>query len=384
MENIINVAIIGAGLSGLSCAKYLEQNKRFKVSIYEKDSRIGGRIKSDKVDGFIFDHGFQVLLPNYPEVQMILGNKEIEVHPFPAGAKINNRYIGDPLRDIHSLIPTLSSGIGSFKDKLLILKLRLEKKAPRNKTAREFLVEYGFSDQMISQFFVPFFAGVFLNKELENSAEFFLFLFKTFAKDYATLPKNGMEDLPKAIAKQLKRTQIHLNTVTSIQDGNTLEINKERAENYDIIVNSSPDKNSNFYEVTTDYFQASKGDLTEERYSSALNLFTNIQYINHIAPVSLVNPNYAPSNKILFSVNCLKQFDIELVKKEFQSLYTQFKFEHMKRYVIKKALPKMDRKDEFALNDDVFRCGDYLESPSINGAILSGRKLAYKIISQYT
>ena len=169
MNKKIDIAIVGAGLAGLSCAKQLEEKENFNITIFEKDNRIGGRIKTDIIDGFTLDHGFQVLLPRYPEVKRCIDLKKIELYPFPAGAKIDGNYIGDPLRDIYSLMPTLSSGVGTMKDKLLILKLRFEESAPETQTAMEYLKEYGFSEEMISKFFVPFFAGVFLNKNLENT-----------------------------------------------------------------------------------------------------------------------------------------------------------------------------------------------------------------------
>ena len=58
------VLIIGSGLSGLSCARYLDRNA-YDVHIFEKNSVPGGRVSSALVDGNICDVGFQVLLNNY-------------------------------------------------------------------------------------------------------------------------------------------------------------------------------------------------------------------------------------------------------------------------------------------------------------------------------
>ena len=383
MKKNINIAIVGAGLAGLSCAKQLEENTNFNITIFEKDSRIGGRIKTDFIDGFTLDHGFQVLLPRYPEVKRCIDLKKIELYPFPAGAKIDGNYIGDPLRDLYSLIPTIASGVGTIKDKLLILKLRFEDSAPKTQTAHEYLKDYGFSEEMISKFFVPFFAGVFLNKNLENSASFFLFLFKIFAQDYATLPKNGMKDLPKNIKDQLTRTKIFLNTEIKIKNKSTILINSDETKEYDVIVKATPEDVDNFYEVTTDYFYTDIESWEKSRYSSSLNLYTKTQYINHLAPVSIVNPNYAPKDKILFSVNALKEFNQQLITDELGNLFPEVEFTFIKRYVIKRALPKLPTKHKGLELDSLYRCGDYLSSPSINGALLSGKEAAKRIIKKY-
>ena len=46
------VIILGAGLSGLTCAHYLNKN----YSIFEKESRVGGLCRSERIDGFTFDY----------------------------------------------------------------------------------------------------------------------------------------------------------------------------------------------------------------------------------------------------------------------------------------------------------------------------------------
>ena len=249
------VAILGAGLAGLNCAKNLEEDSTISIDLFEKESSIGGRIKTDEVDGFLLDHGFQVFLPNYPEAKEAFNYEKLSLNKFLPGAEINGSYIGDPLRTPSALIPTLFSSIGSIKDKLLILKLRNEKKTPApNLSALEYLKDYGFSDKIIQHFFRPFFSGVFLNKELENDASFFLFLYRLFSRGYASLPQNGMQELPLNLAEQLTRTNIHLNTSTEILDEQKLKLPDGEVQFYDFIVQAYPSPSTDYYSVTTDYF----------------------------------------------------------------------------------------------------------------------------------
>ena len=368
------IAIIGAGISGLNCARHLEKNPNVSIDIFEKDSSIGGRIQTDEVDGFLLDRGFQVFLKSYPEAIETFDYSKIELFNFLPGAEINGEYIGDPLRTPSVLISTLFSSIGNLKDKLLILKLRFENKPPRKKISTlKYLKEYGFSEKIINKFFRPFFSGVFLNKELENDAEFFLFLYKLFSIDYASIPKQGMGELPKEIERLLTRTNIHLNSNVEIIENNTIRINDTKNLSYDHIISAHPSKNTSFYQVTTDYFWTDK---SEDLKSPSLKLFTKSNYINHIAPISLANPNYAPEGKVLFSVNSLNEHNIEKVKTELHHLFPGKEFRFLKRYSIPKALPKI-KKEKNGL-----QCGDWLETPSINGALVSGRKVAEKILNE--
>ena len=91
----------------------------------------------------------------------------------------------------------------------------------------------------------------------------------------------------------------------------------------------------------------------------------------------MANPSYAPEGKVLFSVNSLNEHNIEKIKTELQDLFPGKDFRFLKRYSIPKALPKV-KKEKNGLH-----CGDWLETPSINGALVSGRKVAEKIMNEY-
>ncbi|MAW06841.1 MAG: hypothetical protein CME61_01015 [Halobacteriovoraceae bacterium] len=376
------IAIIGAGISGLNCAKYLELNNNLSIDIYEKTDRIGGRIKSDLQDGFILDHGFQVLLKSYPEAMKTFNYQELELYNFKAGASINGKIIGDPLREPNTIIPTIFSDIGSLKDKLLILKLKgqdLKSENLKNVSTKDFLKKFGFSEKIINSFFRPFFSGIFLNNQLENNAHFFNFLFKIFSKDYASIPRNGMEELPKNILSQLRKTKVHLNQEVQIINDQKLKILDSELD-YDFIVKAYPsEKDISFYSVTTDYFWSYKDLFKSPRLY--LNKDNDIN-INHIAPLTNANPNYSPTGKYLYSVNNLTNTAREVISRELNQIFPNIKFEFLKRYYIKNALPKMktDLKIKQPLND--LHCGDYLQSPSIDGALKSGRLVAEKILDK--
>ena len=120
------IYIIGAGISGLIAAKVLENNG-FHPIIIEATDRAGGRVKTDIVKGYQLDHGFQVLLTAYPTAKAFLDYNALALQTFLPGATIfkngKQKTLGDPLRSISLLFPTLFSGIGNFSDKLKVLKL---------------------------------------------------------------------------------------------------------------------------------------------------------------------------------------------------------------------------------------------------------------------
>ena len=120
------IHIVGAGVSGLVASKVLEDNG-YKPVIIETTDRAGGRVKTDIIDGYQLDHGFQVLLTAYPSAQKYLNFEDLDLQYFLPGAVVfnngNQNTIGDPLRNISLLLPTLFAGIGTFSDKLKILKL---------------------------------------------------------------------------------------------------------------------------------------------------------------------------------------------------------------------------------------------------------------------
>ena len=120
------IIIVGAGLAGLSCAcRLMEANLPFVI--LEAGRRVGGRIKTDQVDGFLLDQGFQVLQTAYPEARKYLDYNRLELNPFAPGAIIRteNKFyvIADPRRRPQALWNSATAPIGTMGDRLRIIKL---------------------------------------------------------------------------------------------------------------------------------------------------------------------------------------------------------------------------------------------------------------------
>ena len=98
-----DVLIIGAGIAGLTAARLIFE-QGFSCLLLEASDAVGGRVKTDEHEGFLLDHGFQVLLTAYPEAQALLNYDFLALQPFYNGSLIwtgeNFQKVADPWRHL--------------------------------------------------------------------------------------------------------------------------------------------------------------------------------------------------------------------------------------------------------------------------------------------
>jgi len=401
------IHIIGAGISGLIAAKTLEK-QGYRPIIVESTDRVGGRVKTDIVQGYQLDHGFQVLLDAYPMAQKHLDLKALELQEFLPGANIyKNRKsmtIGDPLRDVSLLWSTLTSKVGSLSDKLKILKLNSELKKKKlteifsseETTTRAYLKEKGFSDQIIADFFNPFFAGIFLEPELRTSSRMFEFVYKMFGEGLATMPKKGIQAIPNQLKAQLKHTKFLFNTkVSEVKDDHIILADSSKIDtHFTIIATEASGLISNLKAETqwksTDnlYFTCKKRHISKPLIglvSDKNSLINNIFFNNNLNQESLGQDE-------LLSVTVVKSHDlseemlIAMVKSELSTYCNIQDTTFLKRYNISKALPDLNQLQydcsatETQIKATIFLAGDQLLNASLNAAMISGERAAEGLI----
>src|SRR5215469_11523407 len=218
-----DVVIIGGGLAGLCCARTLHE-KGVSFQILEASDGIGGRVRTDAIDGFLLDRGFQVLLTAYPEAKRLLDYTRLDLKAFAPGAL--SWYAGrmnklvDPWRTPGSWKESLQSEFGTLGDKLRIARLRTRLRTASiekifsgpDRPAREALESARFSEPMIHRFFRPFLGGILLDGELKSSSRIYEFVFKMMAEGDASVPAQGMGAIPAQIAEKLPGETVQLNT----------------------------------------------------------------------------------------------------------------------------------------------------------------------------
>lgn len=216
-----DVIIIGAGLSGLACALTLRENG-LEPLLVEAAGQVGGRVCTDRRDGFLLDRGFQVLQTWYPEAQRFLDYPRLDLRPFYPGALVRfggrTHRVSDVWRRPRRLPEMLVSPIGTVADKLRLLRLRRQLLAGDlealyqlpDRPALALLRDLGFSSRIIERFFKPFFSGVFFEPDLACSARSFGFVFRAFALGDTALPARGMGEIPAQLAGRLSGDRILL------------------------------------------------------------------------------------------------------------------------------------------------------------------------------
>jgi phytoene dehydrogenase-like protein len=403
-----NAIIIGGGLSGLTAARQLHK-KGIDFLLLEATDRIGGRVKTDVVDGFRLDHGFQVLLTAYPEAKRWLDYSKLDLKSFLPGALLlypdgKQDLLGDPLRDISSLIPTLFSNAGDLKDKLLILKLRnrlaglsIEEIFQQEEmTTHDVLKkEYGFGPKMIERFFAPFFAGIFLEKKLTTSRRMFDFVFKMFSQADTTVPNLGMEEIPKLLAQPLPPESIKTNARVSKIDQQTVQLADGShftsphiivaTEATGIIKELSTIKTS--HQSTTHlHFIAQESPIKKRLI--ALNTTPN-RLVNNICTINNIAPGYASNDQFLVSLSVVGDSGLaakeleKAVRKELQLWFGKATqdWKHLHTRTVKYALPNQSKvshsiaEEKLQLRKGLYACGDFQLNGSINASMKIGREV---------
>lgn len=407
------VLIVGAGLAGLGCALRLREIG-VPFLILEASDGVGGRVRTDVVDGFQLDRGFQILLTAYPEAQRTLDYGPLHLRPFSRAAlvRVGGAFhrVADPRREPWTAIKSLANPIGSARDKLRMWPLvnkvtagKVEDQFRRPEGLTLDFLRWGgrFSETMIDRFFRPFFGGVFLDRDLVTSSRLFRFVLRMFVEGDAAVPAAGMGAIPEQLAGRLGAGPVRLNAaVDAVESGKVSLRGGEDLPARAVVVATEgreaarllpgPVRDPGSRAVTCVYFAADESPVKEPIL--VLN-GDEPGPVNNLAVMSDVAPTYAPAGAALVSASVLGDppaDDAALEARVRDQLAGWFGtavagWRHLRTYRIHHALPDqtapvLDEPERTVrLDDGLYVCGDHRDHGSIHGALASGWRCAQAV-----
>jgi len=374
-----SVVVVGAGLAGLTCAIYLQRSGA-NVTVLESSDRAGGRVKTDSVNGFLFDQGFQVINPSYSEIKRLDALSGLEFCEI-----FNNLRIiegDDEMKlGLHHIAKTF--GIGSVSEKIGLAKfiLRSSKYRTFGECSDEFASIY---ERVLS----PFLRGVFLTNPDLIRADIAREIIRSFIFGRPGVPQRGVGQFSEKLAEQILdlRLNARVDEVTkrSVR-GSFGSINCD-----EIVVATDLTTAAQMLDLgeipktlsSTTWYHSTSEEVSDQNY---LAIDPKSPVVNSLV-ISKVSDSYAPAGVNLFSSTTIAPISESEVRKELSKIWKcdTRNWDLAARYEIKQSLPL--RTDLEKLNMDpeisggIYIAGDHRSVPSQNGAMRSGRQTALAII----
>jgi phytoene dehydrogenase-like protein len=409
----VDVLIVGAGLAGLGCALRLREIG-VSFQIVEASDAVGGRVRTDLVEGFRLDRGFQVLLPAYPEAERTLDYGPLDLKRFKHAdlIRFGGRFhrLADPRAEPWTAVKSLFGPIGTLRDKLrlpaLVAKVKTGKIEDQLCVTEGLTLDFlrwdgRFSDVIIDRYFRPYFGGIFLERDLVTSSRLFRFVLRALVEGGAAVPAAGMGAIPDQLAARLGAESIRLNApVDKVGPGRVALASGETLTARAIVVATDGPAAARLlpayvhdpgsWAVCCLYFSAPDSPVKEPI------LLLNADEpgpINHLAVMSDVAPSYAPQGAALVSVSVLGNAASdeaaieEAVREQLRGWFGVVvkDWRHLRTYRITHAFPGQtapaltELQRSVRLDDGLYVCGDHREHGTIHGALASGWRCAQAV-----
>lgn len=410
MQPAIDVIVIGGGFSGLSAAYYL-QKKGYTVKLFDLSSRIGGRAKTDIVNGFVLDRGTHFYHHSTKELAKIIDIKQL---------KLKNTYPGylfyyqndfllysNPMLKSSDVLPAMFAKNTTFKDKMKLFGFNIKLKTTsyanivkqKDISTYQYFKDNGFSKQAIDTIIRPIMSSTIFDRNLQSSSKISLLYLKSLFNEHIALPQNGIGSIADAIAKKLVPASICLKSRVKKVSSDGVEfangsVFKAKAvvmatNAIDAkIIHSDITINTESTHVSTLYFESEKSPVSKPIMVLNAN---DDGLISHVFVPTTLHANYAPAGKHLIAVNIVKEHNLddeELIETVLLELTNWFGLQvkdwsHIKTYHIKYAMPFKPILDDvsFAMHvqDNIFYAGDSLAIGSMESALKSGRETAENV-----
>ncbi|MEH1055362.1 NAD(P)/FAD-dependent oxidoreductase [Micromonospora sp. CPCC 206171] len=403
-----DVIIVGGGLAGLAAARRLHR-AGVPWRLLEAGGRLGGRVATDAVDGYLLDRGFQVLNTAYPRLGTLLDVDRLELGWFTSGVLVRrgdrlDRLV-NPLREPGGAPGTALAGIGSLLDRIRFAALAtgcatLPKSrlltAPET-TTEAALRRAGLSDTIIEELLRPFLSGVLIDRELETSSHVLAMILRSFARGRIGLPARGMAALPRAVAEPLPADLIELDTpVAEVAPGRVRTQAGDVGCRAVVVAVDPPAAGMllptlarvRMHSYTTYYHSTPEAPLDEP---ILLVDGDRREMVANTVVVSNAVPTYAPAGWHLVATSVVGPSapPEPAIRRELDRLYgrSTADWTHLTTVEVPAALPAAPPpqgrlRKPVALGDGLFVAGDHRDSPSIQGALASGWRTAGAVLAE--
>ena len=389
--------------------------------LLEARGELGGRLRTDFVDGVPIDHGFQVLLTAYPEVKRLLDVKALNPIRFDSGARVFRSaggapvLVSDPRRHPGDAMATLGSGLVKIGDGWRMLRhlrsirsgqkfARVFSDAAVSRSTAEMLEARGYSVELVDEFFRPFFGGIFLDRDLKTPESMFNFVLRMFASGSAVLPHGGMRVVAAQLEGNLAKTEVRkqVQAVWVNEAGTELRCADGEVIQGDGVVLAVPGLTRDVegrlvrdedlrWNRTVRYVWSIAPDVRRfERPIIGLTpgskRITNMHFFRDLDPEW---PDWVSVTAVGDSADVVDIADDKAMRLAFQHATGIAVRETIAMHDVRQALPIVGRQmyepdpESTWLIDGVLKAGDDRSNPSFNGAARAGAVAAQALVSSW-
>ena len=396
--------MVGAGLAGLRAVQVLNASGR-SVLVLERAPVLGGRLASVTVDGYVLDEGFQLVNPAYPELVATGVGPDTDLRSFPAVLRYVDRdtprtlTLADPRASWRDALAALGSREVPRLDLARFAGLSLRAAAQpvsairrrRDESTRAALARYGVSAAFVDDVVRPFLRGALLDDDLETSWRYTQLLVRSFVRGRPGTYPTGVAALPAALAARLGDTTIHLGeTVTKLDATSVTTTVQTYRARYVIVATDAGSARELVGFAPVRWRAQTTWWLATPRLEdgAVLRLLRGAGRIASALDVSAVAPERARPGRSLVAVAATgddEDTSETAVRETVARLYglavSDVEFiatSRVPRALVATPAPlSLSRPSRWG---DVVLAGDYLQTPSIQGALVSGRRAAETVL----
>lgn len=406
-----DVVVVGAGLAGLACARALT-SRGLDVLVLEAGDAVGGRVRTDHVDGYTLDRGFQVLNTGYPELRRVADLDALDLRAFDpaAGVTVDGERVvlANPVHRPTAAAAALGLPVGGIGGKAALglyagLCATLPAAGIKHRTdvsAAEAWRRASIPPDVVDAVLRPFFSGVTLEQDMTTTRRFTDLMMRMFVRGSSTVPAGGMQALPEQLAARLPAGTVRLGTPVHDVAAHRVGTGNGTVEARAVVVATDGWAAARLLPggvpapaargVTTVYHAAP--DFPEA--SARLLLDADRSPVANTIAISKAAPEYAPRDRVLVATSIVHGSvpddpDAREVRESLGRMHgtDTSTWELLATYHLPHALPAMTAPHRMRKpvrlsgnGETVYVAGDHRDTSSIQGALVSGRRAAHAVL----